>query len=95
MADTRRRFRVVHPFHPLHGREFEIVEHRLIFSRSVLYFQAEGDYLAQIPAVWTDFTTGDPFLEIAAGHSPLHGASLLQLTDLVATLRKSSPERCQ
>ena len=39
--------------------------------------------LREIPSVWTDFVKGDAFVEMAAGRSPLHPTSLLELADLV------------
>ena len=48
-----RQIRITHPFHPLHGRHFELIEHRFIFTESYLYFHDDSGHLREIPAVWT------------------------------------------
>ena len=80
--------RITHPFHPLRGKPFELIEYRCIFAQSYVYFQDENGFLRQVPAVWTDFVPLDVFVERAAGRSPLHAASLLELTRLVEQLTK-------
>lgn len=71
--------RVTHPFHPLSGRQFELIEHRSIFAENIVYFHDDSGDLREIPAAWTDFMTPDPFVEIAMGRSPLHAGRLLEL----------------
>ena len=83
-----RQIRITHPFHPLHGRHFELIEHRFIFTESYLYFHDDSGHLREIPAVWTDFAKGDAFVELAVGRSPLHARCLLDLADLVALRAK-------
>ena len=85
-----RRIRITHPFHPLSGRQFDLVEHRCIFAESFVYFHDDAGHLREIPAAWTDFVKGDAFVEMAAGRSPLHAGCLLQLCDLMDRLGKVS-----
>ena len=75
--------RITHPFHPLKDRQFELIEHRSIFGASYVYFHDDCGQLREIPAVWTDFVKGDVFVEMAAGRSPLHAGTLLELAELV------------
>jgi Family of unknown function (DUF5372) len=82
-ANGSRRVRITHPFHPLNGKQFDLIEHRCIFGVSYLYFQDDCGRLREIPAVWTDFVKGDAWVELAAGRSPLHAESLLELADWV------------
>jgi len=85
-----RQVRITHPFHPLYGKQFELIEHRFIFTESYVYFHDASDHLREIPAVWTDFVKGDSFVELAAGCSPLHAGSLLELADLVEQMAKEA-----
>jgi len=78
--------RITHPFHPLSGKQFDLVEHRCIFAQSYVYFHDEGGHLREIPAVWTDFVKGDALVEMAGGRSPLHAGCLLELAELVQHL---------
>ena len=72
-----------------------MIEHRWVFTQSILFFQDGTGSLQQIPAGWTDFLIGDPFCEIAAGRSPLHGGSLLPLAELLQQLRQQAPRACK
>jgi hypothetical protein len=81
--ETPRQVRITHPFHPLYGKQFCVVEVRCVFAESYLYFHDETGRLREIPAAWTDFADGDAFVEVAAGRSALHGRSLLELVELV------------
>ena len=85
-AEGSRRFRITHPFHPLSGKQFDLVEHRCIFAQSYLYFHDECGHLREIPGVWTDFVKEDVLVEMAGGRSPLHAGCLLELAELVQHL---------
>ena len=76
------------PFHPLRGKQFDLVEHRCIYAESYLFFYDPFGRLLQIPAVWTDFLKTDAFVEAAVGRSPLPAGSLLELAELLKQLRK-------
>jgi hypothetical protein len=85
-----RRVRITHPFHPLRGNQFDLVEHRCIFRESYVYFQDDSGQLREIPAAWTDFVAEDAFVQLAARRSPLHSRCLLELAELVAQMRRRS-----
>jgi hypothetical protein len=85
--EKKRRFRITHPFHPWRAREFDLVEHRWVFTESVLYFHAPNGRFGQIPAVWTDFVEVDAFCAIASGRSRLHGDTLWLLAETIARLK--------
>lgn len=85
-GEGSRRFRVTHPFHPLSGKQFDLVEHRCIFAQSYLYFHDECGHLREIPAIWTDFMKADVLVEMAGGRSPLHAGCLWELAKLVRHL---------
>jgi hypothetical protein len=79
---------VTHPFHPLCGHEFEIVEYRKAWGEDRVYFLDASGVLQRLPASWTNVAAEDPFLAIAAGRSPLRVAELTQLADLIGRLRR-------
>lgn len=86
--EESRRVRITHPFHPLKGKQFDLVEHRCIYAESYVYFHDDCGQLREIPSAWTDFVKGDAFVEMAAGRSPLHTACLLELADLVGRIAR-------
>jgi hypothetical protein len=83
---------VTHPFHPLHGLRFELIEYRQAWGEDRVYYLDSSGQLQRLPAAWTDVVGEDPFMAVAGGRSPLRVAELLQLADLVARLRVSQAE---
>jgi hypothetical protein len=47
-------FQVIHPFHPWHGRRFELVEYKNAWGEDRVYFHNEEQQLIALPASWTD-----------------------------------------
>jgi hypothetical protein len=78
---------VTHPFHPLHGQEFEMVEYRHAWGEERVYFLDSSGQMQRLPAAWTDVAGEDPFVAVAAGRSPFRMVDLLQLIDLLDRLR--------
>jgi hypothetical protein len=85
---AKRLFRVTHPFHPLHGRAYELLELRSSWGENRVYFHDETEQVRRIPAAWTDVVGEDPFVAIATGRSPLHVGDLVRLADVVERLRR-------
>jgi hypothetical protein len=79
--------RVTHPFHPLAGRAFEFVEHRLNWGEDRVYLRDEDGELFCLPAAWTDAVGPDPFVVIAEGRCPFTTDDLLGVADLAERLR--------
>ena len=82
---TRRTVRVTHPFHPLHGREFELIE---ITTIGVGFVQYRGDdgALRTIRQAYTSAAAVDPFVRIAAGRSAFRVSDLLALATFLDSL---------
>ena len=73
---------MTHPFHPLHGRDFEFVAYRQNWGEDRVHLHDENGQLFSLPAGWTDVAAADPFVVIAAGRCPFTTAGLLALADL-------------
>lgn len=80
---------MTHPFHPLAGREFEFVEHKLNWGEDRVWLRDGNGSLFSLPAAWTDAVTPDPFTVIAAGRCPFTTDDLLAVADLLGRLRAS------
>jgi hypothetical protein len=79
----RRRFRVTHPFHPLFGREYELLQYRHFWSEDrVVYVDGTGP-ARSLPARWTSAVADDPAVVVAAGRSHFRVADLMELVKLV------------
>ena len=81
-----RRFRFIHPFHPLRGREFELVDYRQSWGEDWLFFHDDTGRLISIRAGWTDVGDVDPFVEVAAGRAHFRVADLVRLVGLIEGL---------
>lgn len=78
--------RVTHPFHPLFGRELDVVVHRHNWGEDRVYYQGRGS-LTSLPACWTSVVPGDAFVAVAAGRSRFRAEDLVALAALVLRLR--------
>ncbi len=79
--------RVIHPFHPLVGQDFEFVKRRKSWRLDRVYvFDSAGD-LVNLPVEWTDVVAPDPFVVVNRGRAPFHLTGLIELADMVASRR--------
>lgn len=78
---------MTHPFHPLRGREFDVVDVRRTWGEWRVYVSDETGRLLRLPMAWTDWAEPDPFQLASGGRSPLHVEDLGKLVQLVAALR--------
>lgn len=81
------RFRVVHPFHPLCGQEFEQLGAREGLPEDRLYFEDRNGCAASIPKHFTDRSPIDPVMVMGQGQSLFRVADLLELSSLIASIR--------
>jgi hypothetical protein len=82
---------VTHPFHPLSGREFDLVVRKKNWGEDRVFFFADDGQLTSLPAGWTDVDPPDPFVAIADGRSMLRIEDLVALALLLDGLRPVKP----
>jgi hypothetical protein len=68
-VDSTQRFRILHPYHPLFGQEFDLVIYRHNWREKRVYFNHPEGRLVSVPTHWTDLVSEDPWVVIAAGRS--------------------------
>jgi hypothetical protein len=78
---------VTHPFHPLFGREFELVTYRSAWGEERVYFHDDKGRLQHMPVGWTSAAVSDPFRVVAASRCCFRTEELLRLVELVERLR--------
>jgi hypothetical protein len=83
--------RITHPFHPLCGREIDVVQRRSQWGEDRIFYRDPDGYLLSMPARWTSAEAEDPFVVVAAGRSRFRAADLIDLAALVRTLRTGKP----
>ena len=79
--------RVTHPFHPLFGRELDVVVHRHNWGEDRIYFRDGHGHLTSLPAAWTSVVPEDALVAVAAGRSWFRVQDLVDLAALVLRLR--------
>ncbi|MCM2317209.1 MAG: Y4bD/Y4pK family protein [Thermoanaerobaculia bacterium] len=75
----------MHPFHPLCGREFALVDYRSAWGEDRVYYHRDDGELARMPASWTDIVEPDVHVVAAGGSADFRAADLLRLADIIAT----------
>ncbi|MGH7554939.1 MAG: DUF5372 family protein [Longimicrobiales bacterium] len=83
-------FRVTHPFHPLHGRVFQLIECRRTWGEYRVFFHDDSGHLRRLPQQWTDLGPADPAVIVGAGRAPFRYDDLCRLVELVIRLSQSS-----
>jgi hypothetical protein len=78
---------VTHCFHPLFGREFELVNYRNNWGVYRVYYYDETGLLASLEASWTDWEGADRFVELAGGQAIARVEDLLRLVGLLGEIR--------
>ena len=79
----RSQFEITHPFHPWHGRRFELANEQHRWGRHWLDAHADDGRLFSVPVEWTDRTTVDAYVAISAGRSLFRVDELLRLVTLI------------
>ena len=85
-SDTAQTFRVTHPFHPLHGRTFRLIDCRQTWGEHRVYFYDDSGQLARLPVHWTDVEPDDPTVVVGAGRAHFRCDDLCRLADLLTRL---------
>ncbi|WP_407643023.1 DUF5372 family protein [Caballeronia glebae] len=82
--------RVTHPFHPLLGQEFVLLERRSTWGEERVYFHDDSGRLRRLPASWTSAAPPIAFEVLSAGRSAFRVEDLLHLVGLIARHREAS-----
>ena len=77
---------MTHPFHPLRGRTFELVDRRRTWGEDRVYYRDGDDRLRRLPAAWTSVATADPFCVVAAGRALFRADDLVRLAAMIRSL---------
>lgn len=86
-TDDKQTFRITHPFHPLSGREYILITHKLNWGEDRVSFKDEnGDYHC-IPANWTDINPPDPYERSENNKSFFRINDLIEIEKLVRKLK--------
>jgi hypothetical protein len=76
-------FTIIHPFHPWHGRQFELIELCRRWGQWRVRYLTESGDTAYMPASFTDIGAKDPFVEQAQGRAIARTEDLLELVKMI------------
>lgn len=82
-----RTFQVIHPFHPLYQREFELLSYRKSFGGAFVDYRKEDGSIGSLPLEWTNSEGACPFVELSQGRSLFRIGELLNLVELIEGLK--------
>jgi hypothetical protein len=82
--DETRSLRITHPFHPLRGKTFKLIERRTTWGEDRVYFHDVSGEFRRLPTAWTSVSARSVFETISAGRSHFRVEDLLQLVALIA-----------
>jgi hypothetical protein len=86
---------IVHPFHPLRGRRFEVLKKRRIAGVDALILRELERGTLSIPRAWTDWADPTPYDALTRPPQRFAAECLFELVALLEALaasRPSSPE---
>ena len=81
---------MTHPFHPLRGRELEVVDRRHCQDGEYVSVDAGNGKLVRLPELWTSLGPVDPFIAISAGRSFFLVKDLVRLSRVVADILREN-----
>ena len=84
---------MTHPFHPLAGREFDLVVRKNNWAEDRVFVFVDDGALTSIPAGFTDVDPPDPFDFVSAGRSAFRVTDLLALASLLEGIRPAGRRR--
>jgi hypothetical protein len=79
VGSTAGRFRITHPFHPLHGAEYELVTRKLTWGEDRVFYYDPNGKLKSLFTNVTDLIPPDAFGCVSAGRSAFRVDDLLDL----------------
>jgi len=74
---------VTHPFHPLLGCEYDLIQYRRFWGEDRVVYVDETGVAQSLPARWTSAVADDPAVVVSDGRSHFRVADLIELVDLV------------
>jgi len=81
-------FTVTHPFHPLYGQQFEILNYRHNWGDYCVIFYETPHHVRSLIAVWTILMSPDPNVLLTSGLAPFQVMDLLALAQLVQRIEE-------
>ena len=79
-------FQVTHPFHPLYGRQYELIDTRCTWGENRVYYYDDQKQLKTLLLSWTNLQPLDPFTALSSGRASFRTEDLLALIALFKSI---------
>lgn len=83
-----KKFRIIHPFHPLKNKEFEIHSIKKPHGERRVFFYNSESRIVSVPLSWTDVAPIDPFIVVSAKRALFRIEDLNRLVYLIDEIKK-------
>jgi hypothetical protein len=90
VAKLPQKVSVIHPFHPLYRREFDLLGYRRSWGHECIELIDQDDHVITIPIKWTDAAPEDPFVVIAENRSYFRTKDLIRLVMFIEGFKSDS-----
>ena len=88
LQDDRVEIQVVHPFSPLNGKRYEVIEHMVTWGEDRVLCIDENGETRLILTSWTDYLPVDPFIQVSNGTADFKYDDLQLLAQFLRAIKK-------
>lgn len=88
-VDEAQTFRIVHPFHPLSGKEYILITHKLNWGEDRVSFKDEKGEYHCIPSTWTNINPPDLYERNGNDKSFFRINDLIEVREIIRKLKNS------
>ena len=78
---------MIHPFHPLYGQQYEILNYHHNWGEYRVTFSDPSGHVRTLPAAWTSIAPLDADVVLAAGRAAFRVRDLFALTKLLQRIQ--------
>lgn len=88
-ADSRKTFKIIHPFIPQYKNEYEFIDRRLSWGEDRVVYFDENSHAATVFTSWTNVIEPDTFVMQSAGRCNFKYSDLVELSKILQYLKNS------
>ncbi len=81
-------FQITHPFHPLSGQRFELVDRYRTWGEDRVFYYDSAGRLKSLPAHYTDIDPLEPFIVQSNGRAYFRPADLWNVVQRIEELKR-------
>lgn len=87
--ESKQFFIITHPFHPLRGKQFELIYLKQTWGEWRVFYYGNNNQIQSFPANWTDVVAIDPFVDAAQGKAYFRTIDLIELVGHISDIKQA------